>query len=526
MNQPKEKPALAPPSGALRTTPFALDSWLRLDVFILLGIFTVFYYFKLSTFSISIDDEMAAIRDNANVWLLQGRWGVYLLERLFVNEQVVPFFPFFVFGCCLSISYPVLLSAFGVKRLQLVHYAAFPLYVAFPIWIFALSFFSNTIAFGVGQLLAVCALHCLRPLLMGAPWAVLRHPSLRSIGRMLCAAALAAVATGMYQSLLLSVAVLGLAMILIMALDEGVDWRPAFARCTILLLTLIAALILYALVELVFLRALNLGSERYMGTLVNLPVLLHDPLHVLALAGLNLARVYGGGSQVFGVTAWAFPLIVCCGIAALAGWPGVAARRRALLLLAAAAILTAPFILHVTAGGDFPPRTLVSVPAVMWFFAMLGMTSPRRWLAKLSLAAVAVAALQILYVVNLLQTANEFARKHDEALAAAIYTRIVSIDPHPSTVDFYGAQPFDSVYPRPLAATEGYSFFEWGGGNIYRIVAYLRLLGYPQLQIPTPEQRQRNDDAFKDMPTWPSPDAVHAANGMILVKLGPEPGSR
>jgi len=292
------------------------------------------------------------------------------------------------------------------------------------------------------------------------------------------------------------------------------------------LLTLVAALILYALVELVFLRALNLGSERYMGTLVNLPALLHDPLHVLALASLNLVHVYGGGSQIFGVAAWAFPLIVCCGIAALACWPGVAARQRALLLLAALAMLTVPFILHVTAGGDFPPRTLVSVPAVIWFFAMLGMTSPRRWLAKLSFAAVLLAALQILYVVNLLQTANEFARKHDEALAAAVYARIVSIDPSPSTVDFYGAQPFDSVYPRPLAATGGYSFFEWDGGNIYRIAAYMRLLGYPHLQIPTPEQRRRNDDVFHNMPTWPSADAVRAANGMILVKLGPLPGSR
>ena len=178
MNQSEEKFVVAsPPATAMRTASFALDAWLRFDVFILFGIFIVFYYFKLSTFSISIDDEMAAIRDSADVWLIQGRWGVYLLERLFVTEQVVPFFPFFVFGCCLSISYPILLSCFGVKRLELAHYVAFPLYVAFPIWIFALSFFSNTIAFGIGQLLVVCALHSIRTLFVGSPGTVLTRPS-------------------------------------------------------------------------------------------------------------------------------------------------------------------------------------------------------------------------------------------------------------------------------------------------------------------------------------------------------------
>jgi hypothetical protein len=532
MNPSQEKSqATAPVSATMHAAPFKLDALFRFDVLILLGIFIVFYYFRLSTFSISIDDELGAVRDSANIWLVQGRWGIYLLERFFISEQVVPFFPFFIFGCCLAFSYPILLSAFGVRRLTLVHYVAFPLYAAFPVWLFAVSFFSNTIGFGLGQLLAACAVRCCRPLLLDAPGVVLgRATWRRTLGRMLCAAAFAAVAIGMYQTFVFSVAALGLALIMVVGLDEGVQWRAAFGRCVILLLTLVLAVVLYEAVELTFLALLNLGREHYVGNFLNLPPLLHNPGHVLALVARNIAGTYGGDARTFGIAAYGFAVTVGCGIIALAIWPGVSAGRRVLLVAAAIALLALPFNLHVLAGGELPARTLVAVPALMWFFAMLGMTSPRRWLAKLSFVAVLVSALQILYIVNLLQTANEFARKHDEALAAAIYARIVSVNSQASErtalVDFYGATPFDSVYPRPTPVTAGYSFFEWDGGNVHRIVGYMHLLGYTQLQIPTPEQQHLNDAVFREMPAWPDPGSVRVANDMTLIKLGTLPGYR
>ncbi len=533
MNDRHEQPT-ASGSPVLREVPFALGAWLRTDVLILLGIFFVFYYFKLSTFSISIDDELSAVRESANVWLVQGRWGIYLLERFCISEQVVPFFPFFVFGCCLALSYPILLSAFGVRRLTPVHYAAFPMYAAFPIWMFAVSFFSNTIGFGLGQLLAACAVRSCAPLLSAASGVALQRPTWpRKLALVVRPAAFAAAAISMYQTFAFSVAVLGLALILVASLNEGTQWRAAARRCVILLLILAVAALLYEVVELVLLALVGLGKEHYVGNFLNLPALLHEPGHVLALVTSNITGTYAGDASIFGIAAYAFAVVVGCGIAALASWPEVSVGKRVLLVVAAVAMLALPFTLHVAAGGDLPARTLVAVPATMWFFAMLGMTSPRRWLAKLAFVAVIVAAVQILYISNLLQAANDFVRKHDEALAAAIYTRIVSVNADifsdnetAALVDFYGAKKFDSVYPRPHPSTLGYSFFEWDGGNIYRIVTYMHVLGYSQLQIPSPAQRHLNDALFRDMPAWPNPASVRVANGMTLIKLGAEPGFR
>ena len=151
---------------------------------------------------------MAAIRDSADVWLLQGPLGVYLLERLFVSEQVVPFFPFFVFGCCLSISYPHPVvhlrrqtsAAGSLRRISAVRRSS---YMDFC----AVVFFQYDRVWCGGQLLALRALYvnptAIRWLACGV---ILRHPFSRNAATMLRAAALVAVATGMYQSPLLSVA--------------------------------------------------------------------------------------------------------------------------------------------------------------------------------------------------------------------------------------------------------------------------------------------------------------------------------
>ncbi|HZP67915.1 MAG TPA: glucosyltransferase domain-containing protein [Rudaea sp.] len=515
----------------LREAPAAAGAWWRPELGYLLAIFAVCYFFRFSTFTLSIDDEFGALRDSPDVWMIQGRWGIYLLERFVVSQQVLPFFPLFVFGCCVCFSYPQLLAAFGVPRLRFVHYAAFPLYAAFPIWTFALSFLSNTLGFGLGLLAAACAVARFASLAVGVSQ-TMRPGTKRSPARDFAAACgFGAMALGLYQSFLFWIAALGLAVIVVHAIHEDAPWRRTLTRCIVLGAVVIGAIVVYEGVEIGMLHALGLGRERYVGNFLNLPALLHDPVHVLALAALNAAYVYGGGIHAFGAPAYAYGLVVLAGLAAVATWPGVAASRRCLAALLCVAVLALPFTLHVAAGGDLPGRTLLAAPAIMAVFALLGMTSPRPRLAKFASAMAAVAVLQTLYVDNLLQTANEFARKHDEALAAALYARIVEVDrgvdaAHPPMIDVWGGEPFDSVYPRPLPGTAGYSFFEWDGGNIYRIVNYMHLLGYPLFRIPSLPERHRNDAAFAAMPVWPNPDSVRAANGMVLIKLGAAPGFR
>src|SRR5262249_21738892 len=147
----------------------------------------------------------------------------------------------------------------------------------------------------------------------------------------------------------------------------------------------------------------------------------------------------------------------------------------------------------------------VAVPAVFWFFALSGLTAKSRSLASVALAACALALFQMVYSNNLLQAANHFARVHDNQLAAAIHARVAEAAPdvdktHKYTIDVFGAKPFDTIYPRPFSSTAGFSFFEWDGGDMSRIVAYMRLIGYDDLVAATPQQRHDDAAVFAQMP--------------------------
>jgi hypothetical protein len=503
-----------------------LGRWLDTQTAALLFIFILFYFFRLASFSLSIDDEFGAVRSSPDVWLVQGRWAVYLLERFVVTRQVLPFFPFIVFGACLALSYRLLLDAFGVERLGRIDYLAFALYAGFPLWIFPLSFFSNTMAFGLGLLLAVAAAGNVRTMLSlrdgGAPLKRLAAPMLRAV-------AFGALAIGMYQSFVFVIASVSLGLVVADTLRNDAGWKTTIARCAWVGACVAAGIVVYEVVQLTLLALTHLGGERYVTHFLNWGALRADPLHVMWVVVVRGLQTYGGSADVFGTTLPAFAIVVALGFAAILFWPSRSWRSRIIAALLAAFLAALPFLLHVAAGGDLPARTLVAVPVVMWLLGRLGSASPRRALAVASMCAIAVAAVQSLYALNLLQTANEFARKHDEALAAAVYARIVAVDPGAkdgTIVDIYGQQLFDSVYPRPTPATMGYSFFEWDGGNIYRITTYIHLLGYPNFAVAGERQRRLDDPVFRDMPSWPAPGAVRTFDGVILIKLGPDPSLR
>ncbi len=426
-----------------------LSRWFDRQTATLLFIFILFYFFRIASFSLSIDDEFGAVRSSPDVWLVQGRWAVYLLERFVVARQVLPFFPFIVFGGCLALSYRLLLDTFDIERLGKIDYLAFTLYAGYPLWIFPLSFFSNTMAFGLGELFAVAAVYNIRAVLsLRSDGATLK----RLIAPVLRATAFAAIAIGMYQSFVFVVACVSLGLIVVDVLRENTGWKPAVARCAWVGACVVLGIVAYEAVQVTLLALTHLGGERYVANFLNWDALRADPGHVIWVVIVRGLQTYGGSIEVFGATFASFAVVVALGFASIVFWPSRSWRSRILAALLAAFLAALPFLLHVAAGGDLPARTLVAVPAVMWLLGRLGSASPRRALALASICAMAVAAVQSLYALNLLQTANEFARKHDEALAAAVYARIVATDPSAkdgTTIDIYGEQPFDSLYPRP-----------------------------------------------------------------------------
>lgn len=513
---------------SMQTMLAPLARLLRADVLILLLIFAVFHYFKLSTFLLSVDDEFEALRTNGYNWIMAGRWAAYVFLRFLVPQPILPFFPTFLFGLGMVLSYPLLLSCFGVRRLGPVHYLAFPLYAGFPTWIFLTSFTTASCWVGVAQLAVVVALDRYRRVADALALGLPRNHIAIGANAVLSVLALA-VAMGFYQAFVVSFVVLGLGMLLVTHHGSAMSFRGTAQRVLTLGALTILGIALYAAIDAAFRRAFGLQNTHYIEGFLNLRALIESPLSVAGQTFHSFADVYAGRAAVYTIDTVSFPLIILSGLGAIAFWRSTSIGDRVLRLTLAAGILCLPFVQHLLNGGAMPLRTLVAIPAIFWLFAMIGLTSRVRAVAMIALFATALGLLQIVYASNLYFAAAHFARIHDQELAAAVYARIAEMHPDfdsrkTYSVDFFGACPFETSYPRPASSTSGFSFFEWDGGNEERILDYMSLIGYANLRSPSFDQRRQDLSEFKQMSVWPSRDSVRIVGDVTLVKLGPTRG--
>jgi len=113
-------------------------------------------------------------------------------------------------------------------------------------------------------------------------------------------------------------------------------------------------------------------------------------------------------------------------------------------------------------------------------------------------------------------------------LASQIYNRIGLVDPHINrkdniVVNIFGHANFVQLaYRVPWSASMGVSFFDWDNGNMRRIVAYMRLMGYRVVGLPNSE-RQKYARYFEDMPVWPADGSIKKVDNVYLIKLSESP---
>lgn len=511
-----------PPAGALMHSgaPW-LRFWFRPELLVLLGIFALFYFYKLANYSLQIDDEWAFVRTTPDVWLEQGRWGAYLVERWLLPNPSIPFLATFLFGLFASSGYLLLLAAHGVSRPGPLHYLAFPLFIAFPTWIHLVAFAANAAAAGLAML--ICCLGTWAYSRFIAQRHVKDAPNWRFLGLL---ALTVAIVVSIYQTFAVVAAVLALGILLVRSLRQPSGPGALFLDLLLLMAALLVGLVLYKLVDGLFLALTGIQGGGYLGSSPSVHQFLGDPAGMILLALKEMLGVYGGYSGYFGVSAPGFPFVIIVGTLAVI----LTARRSSwrefvCTLLIATVLLIAPFVLDLFLG-RMPVRSMVAVPSVFWLFAIIGLSNGRRWLEMLASVALVAALFSTLHTTNDMQAIDSAVRAHDRHLSAQIYQRIAQADAdfdrtRVLALDIHGAVPFVPIhYGRPFSSTWGYSFFEWDGGNLQRIIAYMQLQGYSNFVAATPQQRQANFEQFQMMPVWPAAGSVRVNDGVVLVKLG------
>ena len=197
---------------------------------------------------------------------------------------------------------------------------------------------------------------------------------------------------------------------------------------------------------------------------------------------------------------------------------------RVLLLLLFPFVLVIPFLGGLFSGGYVALRFLVAVP-----FALAGVMAvglPRHPAGRMSVIVIAAfVLLQFATATNSLFGGSHLALQQDRALGTQLILQIeVEMSRAPVTPQFLeivGVPSRSVTQLMPQSETFGASFFEWGEGNVYRIILFLRTLGFDDLSGLGAAERGEYVATGSAMPIFPAPGSVMVEGDVIIVKFGP-----
>jgi|SRR5688572_28172499 len=125
-----------------------------LSLILLFAIFAAMYFQSLAGLSLSIDDDLTLFRTDPSIWVQEGRWGAYLVERFLLPLPVVTFLPYALFGAGLVGSFALIAASLGIQTVTWPVLVAFALFAGVPQWLFVMEFSANLVPISLGF---VCA---------------------------------------------------------------------------------------------------------------------------------------------------------------------------------------------------------------------------------------------------------------------------------------------------------------------------------------------------------------------------------
>lgn len=488
---------------------------------ILMLIFCFIYFFELASFPFSLDEEWAALRTDPTVWIGQGRWGSFLIEKYVLSQPSIPVMPQMMFGFSCAAAFLMILRMVGRDNLTLglSDYASFVIFCAFPTWFYIVEFSSNIGAVAIGLFAGISGVF-FAAMVPGNNW---RDP--RFLVAILMASLLGAFAISTYQTLLFCMCAACAGVILVRSISLGIS--VDFISILKFAIVLACSVLLYLLISICFKIYYNI-TETYTNLFFDTGYFLKDPLQALLKTFHEVVGFYGASDVAYHSPIWAIPVLLATGIFALLFDGSHSIWNRLILVLGTCAMILVPFALNPFFPDFVLGRTMVATPMAAWFLSYIGLNSHRKTIRGLANVALAFAIVQITYLQNKSQASSYFLAKHDLLVATSIYDRLGSAPRFKKGIQYpmavFGGRNFRSAYPVPETSNANASFFGPFLNNNFRVRAYLRMLGLEGLKPMSDSEMDGVIVRLSTMPIWPAAGSVILENGNLLVRLSKEPG--
>ncbi|MGZ9710570.1 glucosyltransferase domain-containing protein [Glaciimonas sp. GNP009] len=493
------------------------------ELAILLSIGAVSNIYFLANFSFSIDDENGALRGgNSIIWIAQGRWTAFLIEKFLFPQSAIPYAPYIALIVCLAISYALIVRAHNYP-VNWKTYGTYAIFCTFPTWWLISEFYANVPAASIGVLLVSISAYLSY---LNSKADQLESTSTASINIFIIATLASAI--GAYQSLILLylTIIAGIGLIKTLRTDGNSDVlkKQIFNKIFRIFLITVSSLLLYFLINYIAQKLSNTSSP-YIDGFIKFDKLIQSPLSIFTTAFLELWQIYRGASSRFGAD---IPLTSILLIFSTLLIMYTGRRKIILTVLLWCSVLTLPFTLHLVAGGDMPLRSMFALPYVFWLMGIILISNTRTIIVLMGIFVIVFFQLEVISVTSQYIASASITQAHDRMLAADIYRRIgeagANFDRNkPIKVDVYGHKKLSTVYAAAWSSAIQGSFFDWDQGNLFRMINYMKVMGYENIFMIDDQERQQLTPYFNFMPSWPALGSVKKVGDRYLIKLSQDP---
>jgi len=469
------------------------------------------YGFELFNLNLTIDEEIHAFQHAAPQWAAQGRWGMYLLNEYLISQPVVPFVTLFVGLTFHLLAIILLLNCWEVNTTSkgvLVGSVG----IAYPGMAYMYTF--STISYGIGLGLFFVALSL--------------YVFVKANGAKKYYAALpAAAALAIYQGFAVALAVAFLVQIIFSHTKpekRNLDVRQFLTIGAVG----IGSLAIYLAIQKLFLVLLG-SNISYVDAFFDLNHLLENFGDTTKSVLRKTVKILGGSGSVYGADIRALAvlsIIAASGTTMRIVRSELSVSAKIIIGSLAFVLLLIPFISGFFMKGYLSMRFLVSLPILFSGLVLLGLDGKSSMARLVYGTLVCVCIFQFVLSTNTLFSSSAMALEADRALATQILTRIPNVITQETAdqvkyLEVIGQPNREQSRLTKKRETFGASFFEWDQGNAGRVVYFLRLLGYSDLEQSPLERSGELMQHTQSMPEWPNKGSLHVFGDTLVLKFSP-----
>lgn len=481
-----------------------------------LFLFTLFcsvlaFGFALSNFTLSVDNEIPIL---PNFGLDTGRWGQNIIRYHIFNGHLQYF--------TLLISL-IFFSVAAVRLVKLFKFSGYSsyifcgLFVTFPQLAYELVFLMMADIAGLGILLSVISFELF---IKG-----LNHKSLlKKILSITTGILIVAFTISMYQAFIIVLPTLFIILFFQNTFDPSFQLIKEIKKLSINILFLFISIVVYYISVKIICPPIE--DSGYLSSFLSGETNNHFS-NIMTIWYENLIGSFFYGEKTFVIA-------FICSIALTLHF-FLTKKLSLIRFFALLLILLSPFIMSFgITNGYHPPRLYVTLNIVFAYLIVFSINyfNVNSHIITKSIVAF-VMIVNTFYITKLYITANNI-YKHDRRIAEKIDDIIQTKYPEFYTTDkniyFYGFFPYEYHQKFRLEKSEvfGGSIFNWGNSaDNYRLVNYFKDANIADYKmIDTQEKLDLVKDSIANMAVWPNAESIKMINGIVVVKLGTEKGTK